>query len=851
MLRLLELLEEHLRPTFDRICSTRRVRRRADAEATCRALARSYADDWTSLFANLAQSDLLTLLAAEGYSIPPGYTRAVLVGTALREFRDGEPLGREPSGPSLSRRPAAPGPDANDDDEEAEEDDVVEDLPNNVFEFDENAINERARPYQAELTAALATEVSEAEPGQRLRITVATGGGKTRIANDWIWEHARPQKLRVLWVTKDWMLLRQAAADLCRRQRGAAKKLGYCGATGARMLGALAERVSADVVYTTIHTWRARKDTSFRRAEFDAVIIDESHWGEGKRAYRDLHQRYRDRAVFIGLTATPRAGTGFVLVGEAYDYPRLASDGWLARAIWDEPVRTQIAWSPGRSTSHGDFDRASLGELARSTRRNALIVKTYIKGRHQYGKTLMFACDVEHATKLATLLKAKGVSATELHSKMRFDEQRAAVERFRSGKLRVLVNVAMMTHGVDIPDIETVFLARPTASPTLCAQMVGRAVRKTPTKEHFRLVDFVDNLRVHEGILVSARDYFGELGGDTSGPTRYKPAPKLAAHSYAQARFEHVPAVPGHEAIVGFDLQPKQTYGVEFELTRDDFVQHTRPRDWRAIAKALLEAIPERYGKARKVHAEYHSEDKDHEVWNVEYDSTCGWEVTSRVLHGSNGFLEIMDVCRALDDAAARLGLKVSRKTGTHVHLGWTPRLGSLRRLMRLVAYFEPALYSLVAPSRSGNEYCEPIRKHLDTLLALPTLRDWELHFEDRSRRYLTVNPANLFLDKGTVEVRMHSGTLEGPKILGWLSLWMRILDLAERRAAIPESRLTMRDLPLTRGPQGDVTVLAELTLANAELIEHLRRRRAVVHEYWRRDPDHGRKAGVVAAAWT
>ena len=172
---------------------------------------------------------------------------------------------------------------------------------------------------------------------------------------------------------------------------------------------------------------------------------------------------------------------------------------------------------------------------------------------------------------------------------------------------------------------------------------------------------------------------------------------------------------------------------------------------------------------------------------------------------------------------------------------------------MFLVAYFEPALYSLVAPSRSGNPFCRPIRRSLHELLALPSMRKWGEHFAERERRYLTVNPSNLFGDErlNTLEVRMHSGTLEGRKILGWLSLWMRLVGAAEGTTALPEGKRLFRDLPLSAGPQGDVAELAKYVFAHPELLRYLRERRGASIENWRHHPVHGPKAAEVARAWT
>jgi superfamily II DNA or RNA helicase len=718
-------------------------------------------------------------------------------------------------------------------------------MPATALDFDPEAARQPARGYQRELVEELERVLGASPPGRSYRITVATGGGKTRIANDWIWTHALPRGCRVLWVTKDWWLLAQAASDLCRRHEGARARIGFVGPAGRHALRPLEERVDREVVFTTIHTWRSRRDAEFRDAAFDVVVIDESHWGEGKRAYRELHQHYRASARFLGLTATPRNDTRFTLVGRAYDYPTLVAMDVLARHINEEPVQTGVRWSPARSGAHGDFDRTSLSELASSPRRNRCIVRTFLDGQARFGKTLMFACDIDHAETLAELLREKGVSADALHSEMRPEDQRRRVARFRAGELAVLVNVAMMTHGIDIPDIETVFLARPTLSRILFAQMVGRAARRTEHKTHFRLVDFVDNLDAHGDLLLSPRSYFGAI--DDERPGRYAPPPSRRKHEYVVAPFEHIPALPGFEGVAGFDLQPAQTFGIEFEITRDDF-NGEPPADWEQIAQGLLDVIPTRR-RARKPSFDGRRR-PNNAVWNVKWDASCGWEVTSRILSGPAGFYEVVEVCRALDEFAAQHGLRVDRRTGTHVHLGWKATARPLERLMTLTAAFEPALYTLVAPSRSRNAYCTPVRAALPRLCALGSLARWERFFYSARRRYLAVNPTHLFGRYGTVEVRLHSGTLDGQKILGWLSLWMRILETARDRRPLPAPPFPMRELPLLSGPCGDVRTLAEFVGAGHQLSDYLALRRSVVIDLWRERPGFRKRAEQLMAEW-
>src|SRR5262249_4717243 len=150
-------------------------------------------------------------------------------------------------------------------------------------------------------------------------------------------------------------------------------------------------------------------------------------------------------------------------------------------------------------------------------------------------------------------------------------------------------------------------------------------------------------------------------------------APPAMRHTYQPAPFEHVPTRLGYEAITGFDVQPEQTFGLELEITRLGFTPGVRPWDWTSIATSLLGALPAPHASKPCT-----KEDKDASLWNIEWDPSCGWELTSPVLSGVEGFFEVMDVCRSAQAEAKRLGLEVGVRTGAHLHLGWTPELTRL-----------------------------------------------------------------------------------------------------------------------------------------------------------------------------
>lgn len=692
--------------------------------------------------------------------------------------------------------------------------------------------------HQILLLAALEEEDSRFAAGRRLLVRVATGGGKRRIFNDFIVNQVIPSGRRVLVVTKDWFLLGQAADDLLQRHPDAQHHLGYVGDGGRTFMPTVAQTGRSAVVYTTIQTWVSRANKDFKDDFFDYVIIDELHWGEGAPSYDLLLNRYAATSVFLGFTATPRQWSSFQLVGRAFDFEDLVGAQILAQPVIFEATNTGVNWAPERSSEHGDFTQPSLNQLAVNDARNTKIVETYLEHRRAFGQTVVFACNIAHAKMLAALFDARDVRAEAVYSKLKTSECQRILRTFRDGDLDVVVNVGMLTHGVDIPSIKTVFLARPTTSDILFSQMIGRGSRLAPGKRHFNIVDFVDNVPTHGVPPIRPDGFFGTQ--------RLYRSPALERHEFAAAEFTAFPLLPGYEALAGLDVHPTQTFGIEFELA-----PLRRPFAYQAKACCLLEVLRKVVPTASEPCAEAKS-GKDNRVWNIEPDASCGLEITSRILVGERGFMEVMDACRAIEIAARELGLVVTAKTGTHVHLGWSPDFASLRRLMEISAFYEPALLSLVAPSRAGNKFASSVRKSLGKLLRLPTMSEWRRHLVDGGRRYLAVNPSQLFGGYGTVEIRMHSGTIEAPKILTWLSLWMRIHEAAANTdLPIGNALRRVKSRPLCCGPRGDVGALAAFAGSNEVSREKLLQRRDyVVSNSWAFHPEFGDLARRLLEEW-
>lgn len=719
------------------------------------------------------------------------------------------------------------------------------------LEFDPAAAATPLWDYQAH---AVQVVLELLDPGEPQALHLATGAGKTRVANQiaarWLAENPGSS---VLWVTKDWRLLGQALFDFA--QRHPLRPLGRLGGAG-QVLHPLDERGDALVTYTTLQTLLRRLELLHDLSP-SLLVWDECHWGERGQAAGILRTCKRAGVPVLGLTATPRLDSSFN-VAYSRTFLELVQAGYLARPCVETPVRTGVSWRPELRRA-GDLSPRSLRDLATNPSRNRTIVEHYLQQARRFGKTIIFGCSVDHLDELARRFAARGVAARAIHSRQRHVLNREALQAFRRGSVQVLLSVEMLTHGVDVPDARTVFLARPTTSDILFAQMVGRAARRDEAsgKTSFHIVEFTDNTEVHAELFETAQRYFeGAAGPGLAGRPRPEPRPtRLRRHGFdprgAPTWIPDDPALP--DVVRGLWYRQDQTFGVELELTTADGSEPPTGKAWLQVAEALrsalARALPGRVAR-RPLEVYQGSEgSKDPRVWNVERDASAGWEVTSRVLRNLEGFLEVERACAAIDAAAAALGLSVDHRTGLHVHLGWLGREpAEVRRAIRLTRLFEPALATMVSPSRlasfdglrydlsSPNDYCRPVSSVFTSsrLARARTFQDLRRLAELDEARYVTLNVKPLS-HLHTVEVRLHGGTLEARKILPWISTWMQLLWAASRWRRI--DRVPDRDVI---APDGDVVRLALRWLPDARQPQQ----RAFLERL------HARRCELLGTAW-
>lgn len=212
--------------------------------------------------------------------------------------------------------------------------------------------------------------------------------------------------------------------------------------------------------------------------DFDLVFVDEAH-RSGAKSYIDHVFARHERAVIVGLTATPIRGDNKPL-GEQYDeivlgvkYSQLISEGFLSEPrCYSTPLLPDLSTV---RTSGGEYNQA---DLEAAVNKGALIGDIYTQwAKHPAQRTVAFAVSVAHSLAIVDSFRAHGVTAEHLDGTTPEAERTAILARLASGETTVVSNVGVLCEGWDLPSCKRLILARPTKSLTLYMQMGGRILR--------------------------------------------------------------------------------------------------------------------------------------------------------------------------------------------------------------------------------------------------------------------------------------------------------------------------------------------------------------------------------------
>lgn len=373
-------------------------------------------------------------------------------------------------------------------------------------------------------------------------VVLPTGGGKTYTAVVWLLRNAINRQKKILWIAHRQTLLDQAAETF---QNYAYSELipgissfRYRVISGApehdRMVDIQSRDnlliVSKDSVgrnLSALDKWLEGEDEIY-------FIVDEAHHSTAKTYRRviDYVKGKVNNVKLIGLTATPfrtaeneqgllariytdGVENGVYVHNEKGITYQISLKELINRQILSQPVIESYDTGEDYSKFIGAKDLETIQrldilpedlaeEMVNNAVRNKFIVEKFVENKDRYGQTIVFALNVSHAIALYSIFKDYGIKAGYVISALRDSTTGVTISRennnkvyeaYRNGELQVLVNVNILTEGVDLPKTQTVFLTRPTVSRILMTQMIGRALRgeRAGGTKNAYIVSFVDN----------------------------------------------------------------------------------------------------------------------------------------------------------------------------------------------------------------------------------------------------------------------------------------------------------------------------------------------------------------------
>jgi ATP-dependent helicase IRC3 len=270
------------------------------------------------------------------------------------------------------------------------------------------------------------------------------------------------------------------------------------------------DEVDAPCVLASVQTLSRETRLARLPRRFQTVIVDEAHHGVAetyRRVLAAVGTFDANGPLTVGVTATPMRGdyVGLDAVFQEIVYQKSILEMILAGYLADlRGVQVGLRVDFRRlHTRAGDFIESELEDLLLEADAPEHICKAYRE--HALGrKALLFTPTVSMAMLMAAALRRDGVPAEMLCGETPLEERRAILQRLRSGETRVVCNCAVLTEGFDEPSVDSIMLMRPTKSPTLYTQMIGRGTRLFPGKADCLVLDLVGATARHDLMSVTS-----------------------------------------------------------------------------------------------------------------------------------------------------------------------------------------------------------------------------------------------------------------------------------------------------------------------------------------------------------
>ena len=304
----------------------------------------------------------------------------------------------------------------------------------------------------------------------------------------------------------------------------------------------------------------------------DFIMVDESHIQH--RIIYDWMDECPQK-IFVGFSATPWA------VGMGLHYDELLVPATIKDMIASGDLCSFKAFAPskpdlsGVTITAGEYQINELSERLCSDKvLTADIVSTWLE-KADGRPTMLFAVDRAHAAKLHDEFCGAGVTSAYVDAFTDMDERASVKKLFHNGDVKVVCSVGTMTHGVDW-DVRCVQFCRPTKSPILLVQALGRGLRPAPGKDHLLILDHSNSIL--ELGLPTDIGFTDLLGGKLKRGGGDKKAKPLPSPRECPRCGQIVPAVERH-CPCGFEFR----YVRSVEAEDGELEEYRKPK----VAKAV------------------------------------------------------------------------------------------------------------------------------------------------------------------------------------------------------------------------------------------------------------------------
>lgn len=257
-------------------------------------------------------------------------------------------------------------------------------------------------------------------------------------------------------------------------------------------------------VFASVQSLSAHALDKIDRDHFDVVVIDEFHHGTAA-TYRRIVDHFTP-VELLALTATPERMDGLNIQDEFFD-GRIAAEMRLWEAlendllspfhyfgITDTTDLTTVQW---KRSSHS-YDFAALSNLFTGNDARARLIVKAVEDKvtdPASMRALGFCVSIAHAHFMADFFRRAGLNAVALSGETPRHVRKAALAGLKAGEVQVVFSVDLFNEGIDIPNVDTLLLLRPTSSATVFLQQLGRGLRRYEGKAVLTVLDFIGQHR--------------------------------------------------------------------------------------------------------------------------------------------------------------------------------------------------------------------------------------------------------------------------------------------------------------------------------------------------------------------